>query len=76
MLKPEIQITLFPGRKTKQKATPEEAAETDYIAATKEAATELGKKFFVGLAAVSLTTVAAATAGAIAVVATHHALNK
>lgn len=76
LLKPEITVTLFPGRKKKQQATTEEVPTVDYIAASKEAALDLGKKFFVGLAAVSVTTVAAATVGAIAVVATHHALNK
>lgn len=74
-IKPEITITLFPRKK---KATTETAQEptVDYVAASKEAAAELGQKFFLGAGAVAVATVVAATIGAIAVKAFEHALAK
>jgi len=76
MLKPEITITLFPRKKKATTTEPTQEPTPDYIAEAKAAATELGKKFFIGAGAVALATVGAATAGAIAVVSVNHALNK
>lgn len=76
MLKPEITITLFPRRKKTTDSVPTQEPNVDYVAAAKAAARELGKELFVGLGIVALSTVAAATIGGIAVVATNHALNK
>jgi len=75
LLKPEITVTLFPRKKKANTETVQEPT-PDYVAASKEAAAELGKKFFLGAGLVSISTVAAATIGGIAVVAVHHALNK
>ena len=76
MLKPEITVTLFPRKKKATASEPVQEPTPDYIAEAKAAATDLGEKFFIGLGAVALATVAAATAGAIAVVSVNHALNK
>lgn len=77
MLKPEITVTLFPRKKKASASEPvQESTPVIDIEAAKAALTDLGKKFYIGLGAVALTTVAAATAGAIAVVSVNHALNK
>lgn len=77
MLKPEITITLFPRKKKATASEPtQEPTPVIDIDAAKAAANELGKKFFIGLGAVAIATVGAATAGAIAVVSVNHALNK
>ena len=76
LLKPEINITLFPRKKKATDSEPTQEPTTDYVADAKAAARELGKELFVGLGLVALTTVAAATVGGIAIVATHHSLNK
>jgi hypothetical protein len=78
MLKPEVTVnfTLFPRKKKATDPQPKLESDVDYIAAAKAAARDLGKELFIGLGAVALATVGAATVGAIAVVATHHTLNK
>ena len=77
MFKPEITVTLFPRKKKATTSEPvQESNPVIDIDAAKAAATELGKKFFIGAGAVAIATVAAATAGAIAVVSVNHALNK
>ncbi len=77
MLKPEITITLFPRKKKATASEPtQEPTPVIDIDAAKAAATELGKKFFIGAGAVAIATVGAATAGAIAVISVNHALNK
>ena len=77
MFKPEITVTLFPRKK---KATTDSAPVTepkvDYVAAAEEAAVRLGKKLVIGAVVVTVSTVVAATIGAIAVEATKSALNK
>lgn len=76
LLKPEITVTLFPRKKASTSEPTKEPTPVIDIDAAKAAANELGKKFFIGAGAVALATVAAATAGAIAVVSVNHALNK
>lgn len=77
MFKPEITVTLFPRKKKANTSEPiQEPNPIVDIEAAKAALTDLGKQFFIGAGAVALATVAAATAGAIAVVSVNHALNK
>lgn len=77
MFKPEITVTLFPRKKKASATEPvQETTPVIDIDAAKAALNDLGKKFFIGAGAVALTTVAAATAGAIAVVSVNHSLNK
>ncbi len=77
MFKPEITVTLSPRKKKTTTSEPvQESTPMIDLDAAKAAAEEIGKKFFIGAGAVALATVAAATAGAIAVVSVNHALNK
>ena len=77
ILKPEVKITLFPGKKTKTDPTTLTNEPTpDYIADAEAAATRVGEKAVIGASIVAVVTVAAATLGSIAVIAVNHALNK
>ena len=77
MLKPEITVTLFPKKKRNTTdSSPANEPTVDYIAIAEEAAARLGKKLVIGAVVVTVSTVVAATLGAIAVEATKSALNK
>jgi hypothetical protein len=76
ILKPEVKITLFPRKNKKTEETPIEEPTPDYVAAAEEAAARLGQKLVIGAIIVSVTTIAAATLGSIAVTAVEHALAK
>ena len=74
-LKPEIKVTLFPGKnKNAESSIPE--PKIDYVAEAEAAATRIGKKLVIGASVVSVVTVGAATLGSIAVIAVKHAIEK
>lgn len=74
-IKPEIKVTMFP-RKDRTNEVPTDEPKIDYIGIAEEAASRLGKKLVVGAIVVSVTAIAAATLGSIAVTAVEHALEK
>lgn len=76
LIQPRISITLFPGKKNGKKDEEQTPEPTIDFAALEEAAVRIGKKLVVGTIVVSVSTVAAATVGAIVLEAAKHNLNK